>query len=65
MDKVTEAIQAWEAGKCSNIQLVIAIKATEETLNALRAFGCNWVMLVGLQNTLSSMKSSMESRLND
>jgi hypothetical protein len=62
MNKITVAIKAWEDGSCSNGQLVIAIKATEEALITLRAFGANWVICAGLQNSLTSMQSAMEAR---
>lgn len=63
MEKIAKAIQAWENGQCSNEELAVAIKATEETLCVLRAFGANWVMTVGLQNSLSSMKNAMQNRI--
>ncbi len=65
MDKVTAAIKAWEDSKCSNVQLSIAIKATEEALITLRAFGANWIICAGLQSSLTSMQSAMEARFRD
>ncbi len=64
-EKKKEAFAAWQASKCSDEQLALAIKSTDECLETLRAMGDGGHFLMGLQMLRDGMDMAQSARKRD